>query len=40
MIDFSFTEEQKLIGKAISEWCEKNLPLENARKERLEKFIL
>ncbi|MFQ6074463.1 MAG: acyl-CoA dehydrogenase family protein [Candidatus Bathyarchaeia archaeon] len=31
MVDFSFTEEQKLIRKAIHEWCQKNLPLEKIR---------
>ncbi|MGD8506888.1 MAG: acyl-CoA dehydrogenase family protein [Candidatus Bathyarchaeota archaeon] len=31
MIDFSFTEEQKLIRKAIREWCRKNLSLEKIR---------
>jgi len=31
MVDFSFTEEQELIGKAVREWCQKNLPLEKIR---------
>jgi len=31
MIDFSFTEEQKLFRKALREWCEKNLPMEKVR---------
>jgi len=31
MIDFSFTEEQTLFRQAISEWFEKNLPLEKVR---------
>ncbi len=31
MVDFSFTEEQELIRKAIREWCRKNLPLEKIR---------
>ena len=31
MIDFRFTEEQKLFRKAIREWCKKNLTLEKIR---------
>jgi acyl-CoA dehydrogenase len=31
MVDFSFTDEQELIGKALREWCEKTLPLEKIR---------
>ncbi len=31
MVDFSFTEEQKLFRNAMREWCEKELPLEKIR---------
>ncbi len=31
MIDFSFTEEQKLIRDAVRAWCKKNLTLEKIR---------
>ncbi|UCH31243.1 MAG: acyl-CoA/acyl-ACP dehydrogenase [Candidatus Bathyarchaeota archaeon] len=31
MVDFSFTEEQKLIRNELRGWCEKNLPLEKIR---------
>jgi acyl-CoA dehydrogenase len=31
MVDFSFTEEQELIRKALHEWCDKNLTLEKIR---------
>lgn len=31
MVDFSFTEEQKLFRNALQEWCEKELPLEKVR---------
>lgn len=30
-IDFSFTEDQELIRKAVKEWCERNLTLEKVR---------
>ena len=31
MVEFSFTEEQELIRKAIREWCQKAIPLEKIR---------
>jgi acyl-CoA dehydrogenase len=31
MVDFSFTEEQELIRRALREWCRKKLPLEKVR---------
>ena len=31
MIDFSETEEQKLMVKGVEEWCEKNLTPERVR---------
>jgi acyl-CoA dehydrogenase len=31
MVNFSFTEEQKLFRNALREWCEKELPLEKIR---------
>ncbi len=32
MVDFAFTEEQELVRKAVREWCQKSLPLEEIRK--------
>jgi acyl-CoA dehydrogenase len=31
MVDFSFTEEQELIRRAVHDWCQKNLPLMKVR---------
>ncbi len=31
MVDFSFTNEQQLVRKALRRWCKKNLPLEKVR---------
>lgn len=31
MVNFDFSEEQKLFRKAVREWCEKELPLERIR---------
>jgi len=31
MVDFSFTEEQRLFQRSLREWCQKELPLEKIR---------
>lgn len=31
MVDFSFSEEQRLVVKSVKEWCVKNLPAEKVR---------
>jgi len=31
MVDFSFSEEQKLFQRSLREWCQKELPLEKVR---------
>ncbi|HDM26963.1 MAG TPA: acyl-CoA dehydrogenase, partial [Candidatus Bathyarchaeota archaeon] len=31
MVDFEFTEEQKIFRNALREWTSKNLPLERVR---------
>ena len=30
-LDFTFTEDQELIRKAVREWCERNMPIEKVR---------
>ena len=44
MVDFSFTEEQKLFRNSLKEWCQKELSLEKVReidsKEEIPKEII